>query len=283
MNPFEKIFNYQILSRLDAADSIALTAHERSWLKTMLEHPASSDAFAAETLSGLRDLLRGETAIDSREYIAEKARSRERQVYHPLLRPLRRMIQEGHGIRLTSKLKHGGVQANQSGLPIKLEYNMVKREWYLLWLSMRGRGLMSTKLQHIVAAEPIVLEPARAAALRDLASAILEERRTCAVIEIVREYNAELSRILYAFSCFDKTVSYDEDRDLYHIRISCLADESEFLLSKIRFLGRRVRIVEGEQLQRRMRESAAWALARYEGSPDSQPDSQPQGDAGSAS
>ncbi|MDG0792974.1 WYL domain-containing protein [Cohnella ginsengisoli] len=281
MNPFEKIFNYRILSRLDEADSIALTAHERSWLKTMLEHPASADAFAAETLSRLRDLLQDETAIESREYIAEKAKSRERQVYHPLLRPLRRMIQQGRGIRLTSRLKHGGVQSNQNGLPVKLEYNMVKREWYLLWYN--ARGLMSSKLQHIVTAEPILLPPERVEALRSRALAILEERRTYAVIEIVREYNAELSRILYAFSCFDKTVSYEENRDLYRIRVSCLADESEFLLSKIRFLGRRVRIVEGEQLRRRMRESAAWALARYEGASDSQPAAQPPEDADSAS
>jgi len=280
MNPFEKIFNYQILSRLNEADSIALTAHERSWLKTMLEHPASGDAFADETLSRLRDLLREEASIDSREYIVEKAKSRERQVYHPLLRPLRRMIQEGRGIRLTSRLKHGGIQANQNGLPVKLEYNMVKREWYLIWYN--ARGLMSSKLQHVVSAEPVALHPERAEALRSRAFALLEERRTYAVIEIVREYNTELSRILYAFSCFDKTVSYEEDRDLYRIRVSCLADESEFLLSKIRFLGRRVRIVEGDQLRRRMRESATWALARYEDSPDSQSASQPPGDAGSA-
>lgn len=281
MNPFEKIFNYQILSRLDEADSIALTAHERSWLKTMLGSPASADAFDAETLSRLRFLLEEEAAVDSRAYIVEKAKSRERQVYHHLLRPLRRMIQEGRGIRLTSRLKHGGIQANQNGLPVKLEYNMVKREWYLLWYN--ARGLMSSKLRHIVSAEPVPLPPERAEALRSRAFALLEERRTHAVIEIVREYNAELSRILYAFSCFDKTVSYEEDRHLYRIRVSCLADESEYLLSKIRFLGRRVRIVEGEQLRRRMRESAAWALARYAETPDSESAAQPPEDAGSAS
>ncbi|MDI4648746.1 WYL domain-containing protein [Cohnella hashimotonis] len=281
MNPFEKIFNYQILSRLDEADSIALTTHERSWLKTMLEHPASDDAFAEGTLSRLRDLLRDEATIDSREYIMQKAKSRERQVYHPLLRPLRRMIQGGSGIRLTTRLKHGGVQANQNGLPVKLEYNMVKREWYLLWYNVRG--LMSSKLQHIVSAKPLPLPPERFEALRSRAFALLEERRTQAVIEIVREYNAELSRILYAFSCFDKTVSYDEDLDLYRIRVSCLADESEFLLSKIRFLGRRVRIVEGDQLRRRMRESAAWTLARYEETTEPQQAPQPPQDADSAS
>lgn len=263
MNPFEKIFNYQIMSRLGELDAIAVTAHERAWLKTMLSHPAAEAAFAPETLGKLRELLQPEAADDIAAPIVEKARSRERQVYHPLLRPLRRLIMAGQGVRLASRLKHGGLKPSQSGLPYKLEYSMVKREWYLLWYSLRGRGLMATKLQHIVSAEAMPLEAERAEALRARAAAALEERRIEAVVEVVPAYNAELSRILYAFSCFDKTVSYDETRDLYRIRVACLSDESEYLLSKIRFLGLRVAIVEGDQLRRRMRESAAWALARY--------------------
>ncbi|WP_258881415.1 hypothetical protein [Paenibacillus sp. sptzw28] len=42
-----------------------------------------------------------------------------------------------------------------------------------------------------------------------------------------------------------------------------LANESEYVLSKIRFLGTRVRIVDGGSLKRRMAESAAKALASY--------------------
>ncbi|MFD2882018.1 hypothetical protein ACFTAO_49300 [Paenibacillus rhizoplanae] len=45
MNPFEKIFNFQIISRLEEAGSLALTSQERSWLKTMLGHPAAAEAF----------------------------------------------------------------------------------------------------------------------------------------------------------------------------------------------------------------------------------------------
>jgi hypothetical protein len=42
-----------------------------------------------------------------------------------------------------------------------------------------------------------------------------------------------------------------------------MRDDSEFLLSKIRFLGLRVKIVEGEYLKRRMLKSAAMAIDRY--------------------
>ncbi|WP_135553616.1 WYL domain-containing protein [Paenibacillus cymbidii] len=263
MNPFEKIFNYQLISRLDESSAIALTSQERSWLQAMLAHEASADAFAPATLDKLRELLRAAASADFRGIVAEKAKSRERQVYHPLLRPLRRLIMRGAGIRITYRIKHGGVKDGQAGLPLKLEYSMVKREWYLLWYHMRSRALYATKLQHIVAAEETALPPERAAQLKTCAAAMLEERRESAVIEVVRLYNAELSRILYAFSCFDKSVDYDEATHVYRVRVHYLADESEFLLSKIRFLGLRVRVLEGDHLRRRMRESAARALERY--------------------
>lgn len=263
MNPFEKIFNYQVISRLDETDSFALTSQERAWLKAALEYPVLADAFTPDTLGKLRQLLQGEAALDVRGILLEKAKSRERQVYHPLLRTLRRFILEGKGVRLTYRIKHGGVKANQSGLPYKLEYSMVKREWYLLWYSTRGHALMATKLQSIVSVEETVLPAERVRELKEEVARLLESRKEHAVIEVVRTYNAELSRILYAFSCFDKTVIYDEEANLYRIQVSYLADESEFLLSKIRFLGLRVRIVEGNGLQRRMRESASKALGRY--------------------
>lgn len=87
MNPFEKIFNFQIISRLEEAGSLALTSQERSWLRTMLGHPAAAEAFSMETLRKLNFLLEAEASIEVREIIIEKARSKERQVYHPLLRP----------------------------------------------------------------------------------------------------------------------------------------------------------------------------------------------------
>ncbi|MFC4599954.1 WYL domain-containing protein [Cohnella hongkongensis] len=263
MNPFEKIFNYQVISRLDESDSYALTAQERSWLKTMLEHPASSDAFTPDTLDKLQLLLQGEASIDIRGMLTEKAKSRERQVYHPLLRTLRRIVMRDMGIRLTYRIKHGGIQASQSGLPFKLEYSMVKREWYLLWYSARKRILMSTKLSHILSVEEMALPAERIAAMRDRIACLLDTRKAQTVIEVVRTYNAELSRILYAFSCFDKTVSYDEQSNLYRIRVAYLADESEYLLAKIRFLGLRVKVVEGDGLRKRMLESAEKALGRY--------------------
>ncbi|QTH41948.1 WYL domain-containing protein [Cohnella sp. LGH] len=268
MNPFEKIFNYQILSRLDESDALALTSQERAWLRTALAHDSSAEAFTSATLEKLNRILQNGPAINHRDFIVEKAKNAERQVYHPLLRTLRRLIMQDKGILLTSRIKHGGTKTNQPGLPVKLEYSMVKREWYLLWYSTRGRSFMATKLQSIVSVEETLLPPERVEELRARVAAHLEKRKEQAVIEVVRTYNAELSRILYAFSCFDKSVSYEEEENRYLIHVTYLADESEFLLSKIRFLGLRVKIVEGDGLRKRMLESAEKALARYGSSDD---------------
>ncbi|HZG79717.1 MAG TPA: WYL domain-containing protein, partial [Brevibacillus sp.] len=73
----------------------------------------------------------------------------------------------------------------------------------------------------------------------------------------------ELTRILYAFSCFEKEVEYLDQVDTYRIILFYLEDDREYILSKIRFLGTRIRVIEGKKLQVRMYESAQKALLRY--------------------
>jgi predicted DNA-binding transcriptional regulator YafY len=73
-----------------------------------------------------------------------------------------------------------------------------------------------------------------------------------------------MSRILYAFSCFEKEVEYVQQADTYRITLTFQADECEYVLSKIRFLGKRVKVVQGSRLISRMKETTAKALARYE-------------------
>lgn len=263
MNLFEKIFNYQIISRLEDSGTFMVTSHERAWLKTMLEHPAAAEAFTAGTLAKLRSLLEPDPVMDTSEHLIEKARSMEKQVYHPLLRTLRRYMTNKCGIRITYSIKGGRVNSDHSGLPYKLEYSMVKREWYLLWYHLRHHAWMSTRLTNIVSVSAEPVEQAEADAIFAKISRTLDSRKAEAVIGVVREYNRELSRILYAFSCFEKDVEYDAGNDVYQVRICLLEDEYEYLLSKIRFLGKRVRVVQGDYLKKRMLESSTKALERY--------------------
>lgn len=263
MNPFEKIFNYQIITRLDDSGTFMITSQERAWLKTMLQHPAASEAFTSATLNKLRIILEQDQQMELSDQLIEKAKSVEKQVYHPHLRELRRMIMNKSGIRLTYEVKGGRFQEDQDGVPYKLEYSMVKREWYLLWFHMRRRAFMSTRLCKIHTFSSIAIQPDRADRILSRIQDQLETRRIEVAIAVQPEYNRELSRILYAFSCFEKDVSYNEEQDSYQIRIWLLAEESEFLLSKIRFLGKRVRVMQGDYLKKRMLEASTKALERY--------------------
>ncbi len=264
MNLFEKIFNHQIISRLDDSGTFMVTSHERAWLKTMLEHPAATEAFTTETLGKLRSILEPDEVLEISSHLIEKARSKERQVYHPLLRPLRRHIMNKTGIVITYEIKGERVNNDHSGLPYKLEYSMVKREWYLLWIHSRNRAMMSTRLSKIRSVTSVPMKPSVAEHLLKGIGNTLESRKSEVVIEIVRTYNAELSRILYAFSSFEKNVEYDAETDTYRVKVTLFGSETEYLLSKIRFLGQRVRVVEGDYLKKRMLESSTKALARYE-------------------
>lgn len=269
MNLFEKIFNYQILSRLEDSGTFMVTAHERAWLKTMLSHPAATEAFTPETLEKLRTLLEPDDTLDTGRYLLQKAASVEKQVYHPLLRTLRRLIQSKSGFRLSCRVKDGRIHTGQPGYPYKLEYSMVKREWYLLWFHLRNHAFMSTRLDNILSLEAEPVHPQTADALCRRIGRLLDTRRSEVLIEILPLYNEELSRILYAFSSFEKDVVYDGDADTYRVKVTVMGDQAEYLLSKIRFLGKRVRVVEGNYLKRRMLEASTKALDRYEaGSPD---------------
>jgi predicted DNA-binding transcriptional regulator YafY len=263
MNPFEKIFNYQVISRLDESGTIAITAHERTWLKTMLAHPAAAQAFTKETLEKLHQILEPEDAYDVSGGLTEKAKSLEKQVYHPLLRVIRDILLNQQGIKITYQNKNGKTYLDQPGIPYKLEYSMVKREWYLLWYHLRFEMYMSTRLHHVLKVEEA---PMSEQIVTDVISTIeqtLDSRKEEAVIEVVRTYNEELTRILYAFSCFEKEVEYLDNVDTYRIKLTFLVDDREYILSKIRFLGLRIRVVQGEALQRRMYESSQKALIRY--------------------
>jgi predicted DNA-binding transcriptional regulator YafY len=264
MSLFEKIFNYQIVSRLDESGAFATTSQERIWLQSMLAYPSATEAFTPSTLDKLRLMLADDESLEVDGSLKEKAGIPASPVYHPLLRILRPILRSRSGICMSYRMRNGRVHERLSGFPYKLEFSMVKKEWSLLWYNRRHRALMSTKLSSIVTIteEEISSEETNKFIQRILG--ILESRKEQGIIEIIPVYNGELSRILYAFSCFEKEVEYVQDVDTYRITLTFQTDESEYVLSKIRFLGKRVKVVQGSRLISRMKETTARALARYE-------------------
>ncbi|MGW8957416.1 WYL domain-containing protein [Paenibacillus sp. NPDC055715] len=264
MSLFEKIFNYQIVSRLDESGAFATTSQERIWLQSMLADPAATEAFTPSTLDKLRLILAEDEPLEVDGSLREKVGIPASPVYHPLLRILRPILRSRSGICMSYRLRNGRVHERMSGFPYKLEFSMVKKEWSLLWYNRRHRALMSTKLSNIVTITEEEISSEETEKFTQRILGILESRKEQGIIEIIPIYNGEISRILYAFSCFEKEVEYIQDADTYHITLTFQADEDEYILSKIRFLGKRVKVVQGSRLISRMKETTARALARYE-------------------
>lgn len=280
-HPFEKIFSYQLSSRLEDTGVYTLTSQERAWLKTMLDHPAAAEALEARTIAKLRECTLDDEAQDLAGDLLQKAGSRETQVFHPLLAPIRRILRHRQGMTIQCRTKKGKLNDPQPGIPHKLEYSMVKREWYLHWYNTATRSPMHTRLCHIVSVEEerMARERYEEQAAR-AAKRLSEWRRHEATIEVIRIYNAELTRILHAFSCFDKRVEFDEEERTYRIHLTFTDSEGQFVLTKLRFLGKRVRVAEGDYLKWRMRETARKALALY-GADAEKVQAEPRGEAAS--
>lgn len=263
MNLFEKMFNYQMMTRLNETGLFTWTSQERAWLRMMLNHPAAREALSPVTLDKMYNMLNGEQELNLLDDLTEKAKSEENSVSHPLLRRLRLIILHHQGFRLTGRVRNGRTSQDEFGFPYKLEYSMVKKEWYVLWYAPRFGKLMSTKLHSIMTVEAQQIDQNNASGYTAKIAALTEKRKTTITIEVLPEFNQELSRILYAFSCFEKQVEYMEVNQTYRIELTVPRNEMDYVLSKMRFLGKRVRIADHIMLRERMSETAAKALARY--------------------
>ncbi|PYE48602.1 WYL domain-containing protein [Paenibacillus barcinonensis] len=263
MNLFEKMFNYQMMTRLNETGLFTWTSQERAWLRMMMKHQAAQEALRPNTWARLNNMLHDEQQLNLQEYLTEKAKSEENSVSHALLRPLRQMILEGQGFQMTGRIRHGRASQEQFGFPYKLEYSMVKKEWYVLWYAPHFARLMSTKLHSITKLEPRSIQPGAADRYKASIALLTEKRKTTLTVEVLPAFNAELSRILYAFSCFERQVKYNEENHVYRIVLTVPRNELDYVLSKMRFLGKRVRITDSTALRERMSETAAKVLARY--------------------
>ncbi len=70
-------------------------------------------------------------------------------------------------------------------------------------------------------------------------------------IESIQELSISPERVAQIGLDIEKQVDYDEIHETYTIRLTFLNNEAEYVLSKLRFLGKRVHVIEGEHLPRR--------------------------------
>lgn len=272
MNPFEKIFSYQLASRLEEQQIFTLTSQERSWLKLMLSSTAAELALEESTLNRLQQRLEHDEVPSVHEVIVEKAASSQHTDFPELLIPLRRIMRKRQGVLLQRHNKYGQHMNPELGVPWKLEYSAARQEWYMYWFNLHRSAPMTTRLKHMYkVTEQSITEQQYDAVSQRMELHMQTERHEIA-IQVLPIYNKELTRILHAFSCFDKRVRFDEQEQSYSIYVRFTNSEREYVLNRLRFLGKRVQIIEGDDFKQRMQDTALRALARYGVTPVPVPD-----------
>ena len=135
---FEKIHNHT-LQRVLLSEKIAtpLTLMEKGWLKRLLAEPAAGDLLSPSLLAKLQDLLKDEVPFPCTTDVEEKGRSTVRYAASsPILKKLQTAIREHRGIRLDYVLGSGEEHSADPAFPQRLEFSLVRQEWYLLWLRL---------------------------------------------------------------------------------------------------------------------------------------------------
>ncbi len=263
MNPFEKIFSYQLASRLGENQIFTLTTQERSWLKLMLSVPGSQVAFSEATRAKLEQRLASDQLLDVQDIVVEKAASRHHTDFPPMLNPLRQIMRKHQGVLLTRRNKYGDPVEPQHGVPWRIEYSAARQEWYLYWFNLERSAPMTTRLYHIESVTEQSITESQYEPICKRMEAFVQSDHHEITVQVLPIYNRELTRILHAFSCFDKRVQVDEQQHTYSIQLRFTNSEREYVLNRLRFLGKRVQIIEGTEFMERMHDTAQRALARY--------------------
>ena len=282
---FEKFYNYQlqqaladsVVTRVDTKDKykrgktfpaapgpFPITSAERSWLKKVLAYSDAAIFLEQQTIDKLSQVLVNDKAEDFSGMVSKQI-ARPKQPEGQCFSLLRQALHRRQGIYLTYFHNNGTVCESISGYPYKLEYSLTRREWYLIWFLVADQTVCTTPLRLIRTARAGDEYSAKdARELEDRIMAHIKSRQCQALLEVNRKHLSDLHRVFYLFSCFEREFEFDEASQLYRLRITYLEDEAMYLLSKIRFLGERVKALEPEELAQRMRATIAKALERYE-------------------
>ena len=263
---FEKINNHSLQQLLVTTDTpVPLTTIERGWLKRMLDLPVAGELLSEELRDKAGELVAQEEDFPEAARLVEKGKPAEK--YSPsatLLRQLRIAIRHRCQIRL-SYLQSGGETCQDTrAIPCSLEFSMVRREWYLIWLEpeRQMRRPITTPLRLVQAVQPFDAVPNWDDYMRQFQE-WLEKSQDTVTVMAEECYPGALLSVLSAFSCFDTKVESGKQKNTLRLSVRFQADEREYVLQKIRFLGRRVTVEGPEYFRERMRGTAEKALGRY--------------------
>lgn len=263
MKQFDKMFNYELQAELvregDCREAFPVTAIELEWLSQSLRAGSAATFLQPQTMEKLARIL-APYESETSDIVEKAAVSNSELMPSASFRILRQALRERSGVLLTVLSHKPQTEPTVQGWPIYLEFNMARREWYLVWMRSADRHVRVTRLRNIASAE--LIELANQQSLAAAAVQALKRNRLSAVVELNPDYPADRHRVLSALSAFDRDVEMSEGGGL-RISVQYNKNEEGYLLQRIRFLGLRVHITAPERLVTRMRETAVRASSLY--------------------
>lgn len=265
MDLFEKIHNYQIQQELFTSGIFPVTKAEKSWLKMYLVKEQDNLFLSPKTRKKLEMLL-DKMPTFCTDHIIEKCTIRKTSVSSQHFHQIRQVLLNKSGAKIDYVTRNGVEYSQHKCVPFKLEFSMTKRVWSLLWLkidfvSPEDFFLMTTPVCCIRRITPD--KSIRYDNYLKHIECLMRFNYSTILIRLEPEYQEEMQRIFYAFSCFKKEVKYDPNDYSYQIKVFFQKAETDYILSKIRFLGRRIKVLEPESIIERLKETSQNALKRY--------------------
>ncbi|MDG5787161.1 WYL domain-containing protein [Evansella sp. AB-P1] len=281
MNLFKKVHNYEFQRLLKGElsyteyDNQRLkietgpflpTNDELKWLRYFLNKDEGTYFLGQTSHEKLIDLLKCKSWTDYESFIIQKGKPEEYYSWNNDHKQLRKLIINKCMMELSYETKDGEQHFCVRGLPYKLEFNVIKKEWYLLWIREIDQLQRITPLHQILKVSAIETDTIDLIQLEEQIIKSMTKKKQVK-IEISPNYNQEIQRIFYAFSCFEKEITSKIDKEqnveIFRIHLSYFEEEEAYVLSKIRFLGQHIKIVSPKSLQEKMYDTATKALNRY--------------------
>jgi len=260
----EKIWLDHLLT-FNESGPFSITNAEKSWLKYQLSQDKFIPMLTAETRDKLEEWLQDTKSTEYSIFITEKAHPGEKMVQDDkFLNLCRKIIQLQKGMRISFVIRDGKQYEGISGIPYQLQFSMSKHKWYLLWLPVKNEEarIMSTPLCNVLEIEMCNIV-GYDNYIEEIEMQINNNKKWVTIQFSAKDFPDEEDRILFAFSCFEKNVKYNEQEETYDITLWYQQDERGYILQKIRFLGRRVKIIAPDNMRQRMLETCQGALKKY--------------------
>ncbi|WP_372996888.1 WYL domain-containing protein [Lutispora sp.] len=226
---------------------------EKQWLKHIIKNPKLKLFLENGTITKLEDMLAEYKDIVSEGSLSINRPCKQLEEIDDNLRASFRLIikaiLENKGIEYSYMTKNEILLKNRRSIPYKLEYSMKEDWFYLISYSLDEKRPVKSLLRGFRDMHLIDLEGEYDISRQDIEKSIEAKKAPHPIVLQIKDVNNSLERALFQFSCFQRELDYDKDKDIYCLSIFYYEFEREEVLTRIFSLGRHAIVIEPEVIR----------------------------------